>query len=277
MSIGTGVSAGIGCPQQMRLRTHPCFCMPPESRAGSTVDFRVVETGPTFLRLAWRPGPERPQGYSLIYAVQGEGMVSARVGAAWAPCLCAAPWAEGGMDESKCRDTCPECCGCVPAHLHRHVCAGCGARVCAEAWTKPVCSYTRRLHAQGSGCVLGRAQWLGAWYVPPWLLHMVGRQQTPVPARDQAGATHLAAPPWSQAFQRVPLALAHVPASSRCSPPLALIGLLRAGCRPTDTPSMPGLVYAMSLCPPPHPSRRSSKGEEPDSQCTVGHTQQPAA
>ncbi|TRZ13503.1 hypothetical protein HGM15179_013603 [Zosterops borbonicus] len=43
-----------------------------QSRAGSTMDFRVVETGPTFLRLAWRPGSERPQGYTLIYAVQGE-------------------------------------------------------------------------------------------------------------------------------------------------------------------------------------------------------------
>ncbi|RMC00145.1 hypothetical protein DUI87_23556 [Hirundo rustica rustica] len=43
-----------------------------QSHAGSTVDFHVVETGPTFLRLAWRPGPEPPQGYSLSYAVQGE-------------------------------------------------------------------------------------------------------------------------------------------------------------------------------------------------------------
>ncbi|NXC79092.1 CO7A1 protein, partial [Cercotrichas coryphoeus] len=42
-----------------------------QSRAGSVLDFRVVETGPTFLRLAWRPGPEPPQGYSLSYAVQG--------------------------------------------------------------------------------------------------------------------------------------------------------------------------------------------------------------
>ncbi|KAL2299817.1 hypothetical protein Nmel_012667 [Mimus melanotis] len=42
-----------------------------QSRAGSILDFRVVETGPTFLRLAWRPGPELPQGYSLSYAVQG--------------------------------------------------------------------------------------------------------------------------------------------------------------------------------------------------------------
>ncbi|KAF4799411.1 hypothetical protein TURU_054803 [Turdus rufiventris] len=42
-----------------------------QSRAGSMLDFRVVETGPTFLRLAWRPGPEPPQGYILSYAVQG--------------------------------------------------------------------------------------------------------------------------------------------------------------------------------------------------------------
>lgn len=81
MSIGTGVSAGTGCPQHMELGTHPCFCVPPESRAGSTLDFRVVETGPTFLRLAWQPGPEPPQGYSLSYAVQGEGTVPARVSA----------------------------------------------------------------------------------------------------------------------------------------------------------------------------------------------------
>lgn len=38
----------------------------------------MVETGPTFLRLAWQPGPEPPQGYTLSYAVQGEEMVSAR-------------------------------------------------------------------------------------------------------------------------------------------------------------------------------------------------------
>ncbi|NWV63250.1 CO7A1 protein, partial [Malurus elegans] len=42
-----------------------------QSRAGSTLDFRVVEIGPTFLWLAWQPGPEPPQGYSLSYAVQG--------------------------------------------------------------------------------------------------------------------------------------------------------------------------------------------------------------
>ncbi|RLV99448.1 hypothetical protein DV515_00009730 [Chloebia gouldiae] len=42
-----------------------------QSRAGSVLDFRVVETGPTFLRLAWQPGPEPPRGYSLSYAVQG--------------------------------------------------------------------------------------------------------------------------------------------------------------------------------------------------------------
>ncbi|NXY20585.1 CO7A1 protein, partial [Atrichornis clamosus] len=42
-----------------------------QSRAGSTLNFRVVETGPTFLRLAWQPGPEPPQGYSLSYTVQG--------------------------------------------------------------------------------------------------------------------------------------------------------------------------------------------------------------
>lgn len=66
-------------------------------------------------------------------------------------------------------------------------------------------SHTRRLHAQGSGCVLGRAQWLGAWRVPPWLLHVGGKQQTPVPARDRAGAAHLAAPPWPWALQGVPL------------------------------------------------------------------------
>nr|XP_041574710.1 collagen alpha-1(VII) chain isoform X10 [Taeniopygia guttata] len=42
-----------------------------QSRAGSVLDFRVVETGATFLRLAWQPGPEPPQGYSLSYAVQG--------------------------------------------------------------------------------------------------------------------------------------------------------------------------------------------------------------
>lgn len=87
-----GVSAGTGCHRG--LGTHLCFCVPPESRAGSVLDFRVVETGATFLRLAWQPGPEPPQGYSLSYAVQGEGMVPA-----WAPCLCAAPWAEGCMGE----------------------------------------------------------------------------------------------------------------------------------------------------------------------------------
>ncbi|NWH76187.1 CO7A1 protein, partial [Piaya cayana] len=42
-----------------------------QSRAGSVLDFRVVETGPTFLRLAWQPGPDPPQGYSLSYTVQG--------------------------------------------------------------------------------------------------------------------------------------------------------------------------------------------------------------
>ncbi|KAJ7406919.1 hypothetical protein WISP_130785 [Willisornis vidua] len=42
-----------------------------QSRAGSMLDFRVVETGPTFLRLAWQPGPELPQGYSLSYTMQG--------------------------------------------------------------------------------------------------------------------------------------------------------------------------------------------------------------
>lgn len=131
------------------------------------------------------------------------------------------------------------------------------------------------LHVHGSGCVLGLAQWLGAWRVPLWLLHMGCRQQTPVPARDRAGATHLAAPPWPQVLQGVPLA--HIPASSRCSPPLALTGILRAGCRLTDTPSLLGLVCAMSLCPP-HPSRSTSKGgEEPDGQRTIGHAQQPAA
>ncbi|KAK2534726.1 Col7a1 [Columba livia] len=43
-----------------------------QSRTGSVLDFRVVETGPTFLRLAWQPGPEPLQGYSLSYAVQGQ-------------------------------------------------------------------------------------------------------------------------------------------------------------------------------------------------------------
>ncbi|KAM4654580.1 collagen alpha-1(VII) chain [Amazona ochrocephala] len=47
-----------------------------QSQAGSVRDFRVVETGPTFLRLAWQPGPEPPQGYSLSYGVQGEGCAS---------------------------------------------------------------------------------------------------------------------------------------------------------------------------------------------------------
>ncbi|NXG56027.1 CO7A1 protein, partial [Hemiprocne comata] len=42
-----------------------------QSRASSVLDFHVVETGPTFLRLAWQPGPEPPQGYGLSYAVQG--------------------------------------------------------------------------------------------------------------------------------------------------------------------------------------------------------------
>ncbi|XP_009076240.1 PREDICTED: collagen alpha-1(VII) chain, partial [Acanthisitta chloris] len=42
-----------------------------ESHSSSTLDFRVVETGPTFLRLAWQPGPEHLQGYSLSYTVQG--------------------------------------------------------------------------------------------------------------------------------------------------------------------------------------------------------------
>lgn len=57
-------------------------------------------------------------------------------------------------------------------------------------------------------------------------------------------------------------ALAHIPASSRCSPPLALTGILRAGCRPTDTPSLLGLVSAMFLCPshapPGEPQREKS-------------------
>lgn len=81
--MGPGVSAGMGCPQPGGLGTHPCFSLPLESRAGSLLDFRVVETGPTFLQLAWQPGPELPQGYSLSYAVQGEGMVPVRVGAAF--------------------------------------------------------------------------------------------------------------------------------------------------------------------------------------------------
>ncbi|NXD66125.1 CO7A1 protein, partial [Eolophus roseicapillus] len=51
-SIGESVSG--------RVRTR--------DQAGSVLDFRVVEAGPTFLRLAWQPGPELPQGYSLSYA-----------------------------------------------------------------------------------------------------------------------------------------------------------------------------------------------------------------
>ncbi|XP_065543694.1 collagen alpha-1(VII) chain [Lathamus discolor] len=42
-----------------------------QSQAGSVLDFRVMEAGPTFLRLAWQPGPEPPQGYTLSYSVQG--------------------------------------------------------------------------------------------------------------------------------------------------------------------------------------------------------------
>ncbi|XP_051483825.1 collagen alpha-1(VII) chain [Apus apus] len=42
-----------------------------QSRTSSVLDFRVVEAGPTFLRLAWQPGPETPQGYGLSYAVKG--------------------------------------------------------------------------------------------------------------------------------------------------------------------------------------------------------------
>ncbi|XP_062441893.1 collagen alpha-1(VII) chain [Rhea pennata] len=34
-------------------------------------DLRLLETGPTFLRLAWQPGPEPPQGYLLSYQAQG--------------------------------------------------------------------------------------------------------------------------------------------------------------------------------------------------------------
>lgn len=37
------------------------------------LDFRVVEAGASFLRLAWQPGPEPPQGYVLSYTAQGEG------------------------------------------------------------------------------------------------------------------------------------------------------------------------------------------------------------
>lgn len=76
--MGTGMQAGTGCPQHTGLGAYPWLPVPPESRAGSVLDFRVVETGLTFLRLAWQPGPEPPQGYGLSYAVQGEGTVPAR-------------------------------------------------------------------------------------------------------------------------------------------------------------------------------------------------------
>lgn len=70
-----GTRAAAGFPQHTGLGAHPWLCVSPESRAGSVLDFRVVETGPTFLRLAWQPGPEPPQGYSLSYTLQGEGTV----------------------------------------------------------------------------------------------------------------------------------------------------------------------------------------------------------
>lgn len=63
----------------MGLQAYPGLPVPPESRASSVLDFRVVETGPTFLRLAWQPSPEPPQGYSLSYAVQGERIAPVRV------------------------------------------------------------------------------------------------------------------------------------------------------------------------------------------------------
>lgn len=68
------MTAGWGHGQgHTGLGLTPASASSPESQAGSVLDFRVVETGPTFLRLAWQPGPEPPQGYSLSYGVQGEG------------------------------------------------------------------------------------------------------------------------------------------------------------------------------------------------------------
>lgn len=86
MTMGTGTQAGAGCPPWPPVS-------PESSRAGSVLDFRVVETGPTFLRLAWQPGPEPLQGYSLSYAVQGEGTVPTR----GQSCFCRALWAGQDM------------------------------------------------------------------------------------------------------------------------------------------------------------------------------------
>lgn len=176
MSIGTGVSAGIGCPQRMGLGIHPCFCVPPENRAGSTVDFRVVETGPTFLRLAWRPGPERPQGYSLIYSVQGEGMVPARVGAAWAPCLCAA----SGQREVWMR---------VNAGIHAQS-AGCGVHVCADTWMQPVYSTAGGFMCKGQGVCLGVHNGCSTWGPGSRLLSQSGTGLEPHTWQPYPGLRH---------------------------------------------------------------------------------------
>lgn len=62
-----------------------------------------------------------------------------------------------------CRDTCPECCGCVPTHLHRHACAGCGVRVCAEAWMQPVYSTPGGFMRKGQGVCLGMHNGCSTW------------------------------------------------------------------------------------------------------------------
>ena len=70
------------------------------------------------------------------------------------------------------------------------------------------------------------------------------------------------------------------PSLSPRSPPLAPPGIPGAGCRPADTPSLPG--PAPSVTPrPPAPlclPRRSSPGggEDPGGQHAVGHAEQPA-
>lgn len=244
----------------MGLGTHPCFCVPPESRAGSVLDFRVVEAGPTFLRLAWQPGPEPPRGYSLSYAVQGEGMGPRRVSAAWAPCLCAAPGqrdagmsVNAGIHAWRTVGVYPPTLTRQPARVRWAWGAWCVEATCVFLHPEASCA---RFRVCAWACTMA-----GGLACAPVAAAHGGQAADPCSSQGRG---------WSHTPGSLTLAwgapggapaLAHVPASSQCSPPLALTGILRAGCRPTDTPSLLGLVCAMSLCPhtPPGAPQREEK------------------
>jgi len=87
------------------------------------LDFRVVEAGPTFLRLSWQPGPEPPQGYGLSYGVRGEGTVVLPGCPAFAQprgLVVRVHW--GCMRGGDAGGVRRERRGCVRACLRRHMC-----------------------------------------------------------------------------------------------------------------------------------------------------------